>query len=480
MKESEDEILNNINKSLNLQEKEKSVNSEANSLNLFDIFTLGLGGAVGSGIFVLMGEGIKATGNSIVLAVVGGVFFMLLAYFYNLLLSSMFVFEGGDYSQKAIAFNPIFTGVGAYVTFVNGFGIAMYSVAIIEYAGVIFPEILPHTKIVAIAIITLLFAATRKGSKFISIINNIMTVILIVSLGFFVVFGVPQVKPGFFSNSNFFRNGFPGLIAGISVMGWATQGTTMGPVAVSAASKNPKRNIPLGIIIVCLVLSIIYGLVSYVAAGVLPYEQVAGESLAIVSDKIFPNWIFIIFILGGAVFAIFTSMITSIQMVRYPILKVAQDGWLPEVFTKTKDDGYPWVVYLLFYILSIIPVLAGFSLDVIVSLVMIPAMLMNVYLNIACIKIIKENPKQWKDSILNMPIWLIDIICVVAAICAAVVGYNLFMSLSVNEKIIMSGILIFIFVLSWYRLKIKAVSKESLELEKTKMLENALKYEKSI
>ena len=138
---------------------------EAKNLNLFDIICLGFGGAVGSGIFVLMESGINFTGKSIVLAVGVGCLFMLLAYFYNVLLSSMFTFKGGDYSQKAITFNPFFSGISAYVNFTNGFSIAMYSIAIINYASIIFPSLLNYSKIIAILIITLLFAATIRGSK---------------------------------------------------------------------------------------------------------------------------------------------------------------------------------------------------------------------------------------------------------------------------------------------------------------------------
>lgn len=157
---------------------EMSNQAEKRSLNLFDIFNLGFGGAVGSGIFILMGSGIEATGKSIVLAVAVGCVFMLLAYFYNILLSSMFCFGGGDYSQKAIVFNPFFTGMGGYITFINGFAVAMYSVAMIEYASIVFPNILQFKTIISLIVITLFFAATMRGSKFISTINSIMTVVL--------------------------------------------------------------------------------------------------------------------------------------------------------------------------------------------------------------------------------------------------------------------------------------------------------------
>ena len=167
---------------------------EAKNLNLFDIICLGFGGAIGSGIFVLMGSGINFTGKSIVLAVGIGCLFMLLAYFYNVLLSSMFTFKGGDYSQKAITFNPFFSGISAYVNFTNGFSIAMYSIAIINYASIIFPTLLDYSKIISVLIITLLFAATMRGSKFISTINSIMTVILIISVFIFIVFGISKLQ----------------------------------------------------------------------------------------------------------------------------------------------------------------------------------------------------------------------------------------------------------------------------------------------
>ena len=75
---------------------------EGKQLGLFDIFCLGLGGAIGSGIFVMMGSGIAATGRSIFISVAFGCLFMLMAYFFHVVMSSMFVLEGGDYDMKAV------------------------------------------------------------------------------------------------------------------------------------------------------------------------------------------------------------------------------------------------------------------------------------------------------------------------------------------------------------------------------------------
>ena len=57
--------------------------AEKKKLGLFNIFSLGVGGAIGSGIFVMMGFGIAYTGRSIVLAVSVGCLYMLLAYLFH-------------------------------------------------------------------------------------------------------------------------------------------------------------------------------------------------------------------------------------------------------------------------------------------------------------------------------------------------------------------------------------------------------------
>lgn len=406
-----------------------------------------------------------------------GCLLMLLAYFYNVLLSSMFTFKGGDYSQKAITFNPFFSGISGYINFINGFSIAMYSIAIINYAGIIFPILLNYSKIISILIITLLFAATMKGSKFVSTINTVMTVVLFVSIFTFIFFGIPKVEANYFVGGNFFKNGFSGFISAVAIMGWACQGTTMGPVAVSAVTRKAKKTIPLGILLVTILLAVVYFAMSYVAAGVLPIEEVSNKNLSLVAKEIFPYNIFVIFIIGGAVFAIGTSMITSVTMVRYPILKVAEDGWLPKICTKTTESGYPWVVYLIYYIISIVPVILGFNLDVIVSLVMIPYMITNIYCNLACIGIMNKYPKQWESSVLHMPKRVMNIICILAALSAVVVCYNLFMLLDKAQMMMMIGILMLMSFLAVISLKTGSVDIDALRKNKEIIIQEALEEE---
>lgn len=411
-------------------------------LGLWNIIGLGLGGAIGTGIFVLLGYGIAYTGRSISLVVAIGCFFMLLAYWYNLAMPAMFVMKGGDYSMKAMLFNPFMSGVSAWMILVNGLAMSSYSVALAQY--------------LAIAIITL---------------------VLVASLVIFVVFGLPKVDfANTFSSADggFFHGGFTGFVSALAVMGWACQGTTMAPVSMAAVTKNPKRTIPLGIIIITLLLAVIYGTMGIVAGGVLPYVETAGQNISVTAEAILPRALYIFFVVGGGIGAIASSALGGLGMFRYPLLQVASDGWLPSVFKKTDKNGYPYVIYLLFYVISIIPILTGRSLDAIVSQVMIPTMLINIYMNLTCLVLPKKYPEQWAQRSIKMPLWFYNVCCVLGAFCAGVVAFNLFKDLTFNDAVFTVVIVAVMCVLTIVRLKQGAVKAEDLAAKKEEIVRQAI------
>ena len=84
-------------------------------LGMVNLLGLGLGGAIGTGIFVMMGFAIAQTGRSIPLVCIVGCFFMLLAFWFDVAMSTMFVFKGGDYGMRTMMFGPLMTGVSAWL-----------------------------------------------------------------------------------------------------------------------------------------------------------------------------------------------------------------------------------------------------------------------------------------------------------------------------------------------------------------------------
>lgn len=125
-------------------------------------------------------------------------------------------------------------------TYILGFGVSVYAIAMVDYASMVFPGILPYAKIIEILLIVLFFAATIKGSKFIASLTSVMTIILLASIAVFVIMGLPKVQPGYFNGEGFFYNGAGGFFLGIAVMSFACSGTTLVPVSFMEVTKNPN------------------------------------------------------------------------------------------------------------------------------------------------------------------------------------------------------------------------------------------------
>ena len=444
----------------------------------WNIVGLGVGGAVGSGIFVTLGSAIEKTGRSILPITIICVFYMLLAYWYNLGMSGIFVIHGGDYSMKGMLLPPLLTGYGGWTNVIWAFGFTGYSLALTSYLGNLFPVVKAHSTLISVVVLTLFFLLSMRGNRIVTLFQNIATALLVVALILFVFVGIPHVNAADFFNATFdggfFHGGFGGMISAIAIMGWACQGTTMGPVGVVSITKNPKRTIPMGILVACVVVSIVYGLMSYVAAGVLPYEQIAGENLSVTAAAILSKGLFAFFVMGGGICAIISSFLAVLAMIREPLSHMADDGWFPGAFRKKSSDGYPHLCFLLTYIVALMPILTGMSVGNAISMLMIPTMLINAYLNVACMTIPKKYPEQFARRSIKIPVWAFNLCSILGGFCALVVAVTLFKDLTVQDAIVAVAVIIIPLIFSGIALKTGSVSVEELHQRRQEIIEEAL------
>lgn len=436
-------------------------------LSVAELSCYGIGNCIGSGIFVSMGTAIGFTGRSITLALVVACIVVLFAYAYKTLMSGMFVLPGGNYSQSALLQPPLLVGVTAISSIFSGLAFAMYGLSVVEYASIIFPQIVPYGKFIAIGIITLFFATTFMGGKFMAKFNLVMVGILIVSLLVYIFAGLPKVD---FATANpfsedYFSGGPFGFIMAVAMMSFACQGATR-PIEMTPDAKDPKRSLPKAILIASFVVMVVYVLIAIVTAGVLPIEQVADKNLGVVAEKIFPHAIYVIFTLGGACFAIATSLYGAIAGVQHPMLATVEDGWLPSVLGKKNKKGYPWVMMLVLYIVAVVPVFVDMGLDDLISLMMIPVMILNLINNCLMFKLLKKYPDAWKNSFFHMPKFAFNITIILAIIADLLISVSLFTTLEAGDQYFLIGMIVFLFAFSFYRIKAGKIDLKALEIAK--------------
>jgi len=446
-------------------------------LGLMNLVGFGAGNAIGTGIFVLLGFGIASSGRAISLGVVIASVFMLMTSWSSIAMCNMFVFKGGDYGVKTVLFPPLVSGMSSWFTVISGLGFSSMSVSFTSYLCVVFPQLTPYSTLIAFIYTVLMFAATIKGSRFLTVVENWITTILIIALVTFVICGLPHVNFGnYFSSTydgGYFATGFGGLIAGVSVIAYACMGSTAG-VSMAAVTENPKRNVPLSAFIVTILLAVVYGLMAIVASGVLPFAEVAGQNISVTAKAVMPGALFIFFVSGGGLCAIASSSLSTLGSQRYPLVQIAEDGWLPAIFKKQTKDGYPYITFGLYFILAVLPLAMEMQLDAIVSLVMVPLQLMNMVACFSCIKIPKQYPEQWENRAIKFPLWLYQLCCVLGIICGGVLSYNLFMNLAPNEKILSAVSVVLLIGLSWLRIKQGAVDVKKMEANKQAIIADAI------
>jgi basic amino acid/polyamine antiporter, APA family len=122
----------------------------------------------------------------------------------------------------------------------------------------------------AVAIVALITWLLVVGVKESAVVNNIMVALKLVILGLFIYVGFHYVKPANFTP--FFPGGWAGVQAGAALIFFSYIGFD----AVSTAAeetRDPKRDIPIGIIGSLLICTVIYVAVAAVLIGIIPYTE---------------------------------------------------------------------------------------------------------------------------------------------------------------------------------------------------------------
>ena len=235
------------------------------------------------------------------------------------------------------------------------------------------------------------------------------------------------------------------------------------PIAMTADARDPKHSLPKAILIASFVVMIVYCLIGIVSAGVLPVEEVAGQNLGVVAKEIFPYGVFVIFILGGACFAIATSLYGAIASVQHPLMATTLDGWLPAVLGKKTKGGYPWVMMGLLYLIAVVPVFIDIGLQDLISLMMIPTMVINLINNALMFRLIKKYPDAWRSGFFRMPRAAFYITIILAILCDLLICVALLTTLKSGDPYFILAMIAGLFVYSGYRLKAGKVNLSDIE-----------------
>ena len=413
-------------------------------LNLFDLISIGVGAIIGAGVFSMMGYGIAYTGRSITLALMAAMLMVVLQSIRFPILASVFDVEGGAYGLSSVTNPLVVAGLDATsdMFFKIGSG-SVTTLALAEYFIVLFPALAPYKTITAVILLTLAYVAVGIGDKFTARIQNIMAVLMYVALGLFIVFGIMNYTPAAYEGEPMFVGGISGFLMAAGLMSYTCNGFQY-VISMYKAAENPKRDIPLGFYLSALIGVLFYVLIGFSATHSTSYGDIAGLNLGDISKMMMPNGLYLFFIIGGAIFALGTSLVGGTASAYRPVQAACRDGWFPKILGEESKKGFPYILIVL-YLMSLIPIIFNIDVDDVATMSLIPMGIIAIISNMFAMNVPTQFSKEWKESGHKMSATMYKVLLWIGNIASVVLVLFCFLSndLKIPTTIITVAIMVY-------------------------------------
>ncbi|MEU8759977.1 amino acid permease [Streptomyces sp. NPDC048659] len=377
------------------------------TMGLFQLVCFGIGAIVGTGIFVGLSDSVAEAGPAVVISFV-------LAAITCVFTAFSFAELGGAIPVSGSSYSFAYASLGERVAFLVGwcllleYGVSVSAVAVgwSQYLNELFDSLFGFQLPTALsagpadggvvnlpAVIVILLAATLlvRGVRESARATAAMAVLKIGILIVFCVIGFSAFEDG--NLSPFATHGTAGITAGASVAFFSYIGfdaiTTAGEEV-----KNPRRNIPLAILICIGVVTLLYCAVALSAIGALGADAVADKpaALSLIVNQVTHSTVGGGIIAFGAVVAIASVVLAVMYGQTRILMSMSRDGLVPRVFERVSPKSATpvantWIVACVFAVPA-----AFASLDVVVNLTTIGTLAIMAVVNIAVIALRRRDP----------------------------------------------------------------------------------------
>ena len=366
-----------IKKSIDQIQREATNHHLKRTLGPLNLVFLGIGCIIGAGIYVMTGNAAaNYAGPSVLLSfIIAGAACGFAGLCYAELASTMPV-AGSAYTYSYATMGELVAWIMGWLLVLE-YGVAAATVAVgwsgyvssfLKDFGVIIPAEFAHSMVqstadstghlifslssnfnlVATAGILLVTGLLVLGVSESAKVNNVIVFIKVGVLIAFIAMGVGFIHPENWTpfippNQGGFVYGVQGIFRAASVIFFAYVGFEAVSTA-AAESKNPSRDMPIGILGSLLVCTIIYMAVAAVLTGIVSYKELGvPEPIAVAVDRMGMPW-FSFLIKVGAVAGLSSVMLILTYGQTRVFYSMARDGLLPKAFAVIHPKfRTPWI-----------------------------------------------------------------------------------------------------------------------------------------
>lgn len=353
-----------------LSEAEDSGKGLKKTLTAPALVALGIGAIIGAGLFSI--TGLAAANNagpaitiSFIIAAVGCAFAGLCYAEF----SSMIPVAGSAYTYS-------YATMGEFIAWIIGWDLVLeyavgaatvsiswsrYLVKFLSYYDIHLSQSLTASpfdggiiNLPAVFIVILMSLVLMKGTKESAFVNGLIVALKVTVVLIFIALGWQYIRPENYepyipaNNGTFGEFGFSGIIRAAAIVFFAYIGFDAVSTAAQEA-KNPKRDMPIGILLSLLICTVLYILFAHVMTGVASFTSFAGkdgiapvavaidhmgklgaDGTTITPDYPWLNKAIIIAILAGYASVILVMLMGQSRV----FFSMSKDGLMPKVFSE--------------------------------------------------------------------------------------------------------------------------------------------------
>ncbi|HOZ73755.1 MAG TPA: amino acid permease [Flavobacterium sp.] len=352
-----------------LEEATESEKGLKKTLSATGLVALGVGAIIGAGLFSITGLAAATNaGPAITISFLVAAFGCIFAGLCYAEFSSMIPVAGSAYTYS-------FATMGEFVAWIIGWdlvleyavGAATVSISWSRYLGKFLGGYGIHIpdaymlspfeggiiNIPAVLIVMLMSFVLMRGTKESSFVNGVIVLLKVSVVLIFIAVGWKYIHPENYTpyipenTGNFGEFGFSGIIRAAAIVFFAYIGFDAVSTAAQEA-KNPKRDMPIGILLSLGICTLLYILFAHVMTGVVNYQAFAGkdgiapvaiavESMGqanaagvIVPEYPWLNNAILLAILGGYASVILVMLMGQSRV----FFSMSKDGLMPKVFSE--------------------------------------------------------------------------------------------------------------------------------------------------
>lgn len=337
------------------------------TLGAYNLVALGIGAIIGAGLFVrTAAAAAEAAGPSVTLSFIVAAVGCAFAGLCYAEFAAMIPIAGSAYTYSYATLGEMAAWIIGWALIMEyALGAATVSIAWSEYLNRLLGGAIPYEwchspmetspdgisgimNAPALIILLLLTLVLIKGTQESALLNAIIVAIKVSIVLIFIAVGWQYINPanhvpymipeGTAGHEGFFKHGYGGVLGGAAIVFFAFIGFDAVSTAAQEA-KNPKRDMPIGILGSLAVCTVLYILFSHVLTGVANWTEfkTAGKeaSVAYAIQNHMPGYEWLGTLVTVAILAGFSSVILVMLLGQSRVFySMANDGLIPKVFSE--------------------------------------------------------------------------------------------------------------------------------------------------